>query len=411
MFRTASNAEIGEYLSKLIDERSDKFKSGRDFCKQYLFLEKGEQPDDDEIQQQANRLSGIKSGKYGIQIKDLGFFTELLEITCEELLSAGKSKPAFPDRYSNYTFAHSTDKKYWKKYIDSEDKIFLNADEYGKTVLDYAFECENYDLIKFLTENNYITIVDNESTKDYAMTFLPPHKATQIIAKNSNKLNDVLVNDDTVRTNIVALAIENKDKYFLTKLRAREIPALYQICEYQIFSQLDNYESCYNDKLTMAVAKSDKEVLDYFSDAFNIKSEHNEAVFIYPFLGRILDKMIAENNKNTVYVLKRVLNYNKNVLNELSEKITQHYILYKKYCNDDDAFSGALAYFDMNSVGVFSFTGWDPSGSSKSIKMISNVVHVSEASQDGEINKLINSINRIYFDIKNKNKQALLKVD
>ncbi len=411
MFRTASNAEIGEYLSKLIDERSDKFKSGRDFCKQYLLLEKGEQPEDDEIQQQANRLSGIKSGKYGIQIKDLGYFTELLETTCEELLSAGKSKPAFPDRYSNYTFARSTDKKYWKKYIDSEDKIFLNADEYGKTVLDYAFECENYDLIKFLTENNYITIVDNESTKDYTMTFLPPHKAIQIIAKNSNKLYDELVNDDTVRTNIVALAIENKDKYFLTKLRAREIPALYQICEYPIYAQLDNYESCYNDKLTMAVAKSDKEVLDYFSDAFNIKSEHNEAVFIYPFLGRILDKMIAENNKNTVYVLKRVLNYNKNVLNELSEKITQLYILYKKYCNDDDAFSRALTYFDMNSIGVFSLIGSDPSDPSKCIKMKSNVIHIGETSTDSEISKLINSINQVYYDIKNQNKQALLNVD
>ena len=326
MFRTATNEEIGKYLFKLIDEKSDKFKSGRDFCKQYLFLEKGEQPSDDEIQKQANRLSGIKSGKYGLQIQDLGYYTELLEITCEELLSAGKSKPAFPDRYSNYTFAHSTDRGYWERYINNDDKLFLNADEYGKTILDYAFECENYGLIKFLTENNYITIVDNESTKDYVMTFMPPDKAMKYMSRNANKLNDEIINNDKIRTTVVALAIKKNDKYFLTKLRAREIPALYSVCEYGFSTQFDNFESSYNDKLTNAVANADKEILGYFSEPFSIKSEHSEGVFIYPFLGRLLDKMISENNKNTVYVLERTLDYNSNVLNELSEKIAQSYI-------------------------------------------------------------------------------------
>lgn len=411
MFRTATNEEIGKYLFKLIDEKSDKFKSGRDFCKQYLFLEKGEQPSDDEIQKQANRLSGIKSGKYGLQIQDLGYYTELLEITCEELLSAGKSKPAFPDRYSNYTFAHSTDRGYWERYINNDDKLFLNADEYGKTILDYAFECENYGLIKFLTENNYITIVDNESTKDYVMTFMPPDKAMKYMSRNANKLNDEIINNDKIRTTVVALAIKKNDKYFLTKLRAREIPALYSVCEYGFSTQFDNFESSYNDKLTNAVANADKEILGYFSEPFSIKSEHSEGVFIYPFLGRLLDKMISENNKNTVYVLERTLDYNSNVLNELSEKIAQSYIMYKKYCDDKEAFSGAVKYFDMNDNGVFTFMNYDPSDTSNLIKMKSNVIHISKRSKDEKINELISKINKIYFAIKNQNKEAFLKAD
>lgn len=411
MFRTATNEEIGKYLFKLIDEKSDKFKSGRDFCKQYLFLEKGEQPSDDEIQKQANRLSGIKSGKYGLQIQDLGYYTELLEITCEELLSAGKSKPAFPDRYSNYTFAHSTDRGYWERYINNDDKLFLNADEYGKTILDYAFECENYGLIKFLTENNYITIVDNESTKDYVMTFMPPDKAMKYMSRNANKLNDEIINNDKIRTTVVALAIKKNDKYFLTKLRAREIPALYSVCEYGFSTQFDNFESSYNDKLTNAVANADKEILGYFSEPFSIKSEHSEGVFIYPFLGRLLDKMISENNKNTVYVLERTLDYNSNVLNELSEKIAQSYIMYKKYCDDKEAFSGAVKYFDMNDNGVFTFMNYDPSDTSNLIKMKSNVIHISKRSKDEKVNELISKINKIYFAIKNQNKEALLKAD
>lgn len=411
MFRTASNEEIGKYLSKLIDEKSDKFKSGRDFCKQYLLLENGEQPSDDEIQKQANRLSGIKSGKYGLQIQDLGYYTELLEITCEELLSAGKSKPAFPDRYSNYTFAHSTDRGYWERYINNDDKLFLNADEYGKTILDYAFECENYGLIKFLTENNYITIVDNESTKDYVMTFMPPDKAMKYMSRNANKLNDEIINNDKIRTTVVALAIKKNDKYFLTKLRAREIPALYSVCEYGFSTQFDNFESSYNDKLTNAVANADKEILGYFSEPFSIKSEHSEGVFIYPFLGRLLDKMISENNKNTVYVLERTLDYNSNVLNELSEKIAQSYIMYKKYCDDKEAFSGAVKYFDMNDNGVFTFMNYDPSDTSNLIKMKSNVIHISKRSKDEKINELISKINKIYFAIKNQSKDSLLKAD
>lgn len=411
MFRTATNEEIGKYLFKLIDEKSDKFKSGRDFCKQYLFLEKGEQPSDDEIQKQANRLSGIKSGKYGLQIQDLGYYTELLEITCEELLSAGKSKPAFPDRYSNYTFAHSTDRGYWERYINNDDKLFLNADEYGKTILDYAFECENYGLIKFLTENNYITIVDNESTKDYVMTFMPPDKAMKYMSRNANKLNDEIINNDKIRTTVVALAIKKNDKYFLTKLRAREIPALYTICEYGFSTQFDNFESSYNDKLTNAVANADKEILGYFSEPFSIKSEHSEGVFIYPFLGRLLDKMISENNKNTVYVLERTLDYNSNVLNELSEKIAQSYIIYRKYCDDEEAFSSAVRYFDMNDNGVFTFMNYDPSDTSNLIKMKSNVIHISKRSKDEKVNELISKINKIYFAIKNQNKEALLKAD
>lgn len=411
MFRTATNEEIGKYLFKLIDEKSDKFKSGRDFCKQYLFLEKGEQPSDDEIQKQANRLSGIKSGKYGLQIQDLGYYTELLEITCEELLSAGKSKPAFPDRYSNYTFAHSTDRGYWERYINNDDKLFLNADEYGKTILDYAFECENYGLIKFLTENNYITIVDNESTKDYVMTFMPPDKAMKYMSRNANKLNDEIINNDKIRTTVVALAIKKNDKFFLTKLRAREIPALYSVCEYGFSTQFDNFESSYNDKLTTAVANADKEILGYFSEPFSIKSEHSEGVFIYPFLGRLLDKMISENNKNTVYVLERTLDYNSNVLNELSEKIAQSYIMYKKYCDDKEAFSGAVKYFDMNDNGVFTFMNYDPSDTSNLIKMKSNVIHISKKSKDEKINELISKINKIYFAIKNQSKDSLLKAD
>lgn len=247
----------------------------------------------------------------------MGYYTQLLEVTCEELLSAGKSKVVNTDRYSNYKLGYSNDKAYWEKHINSDNKYFLNADEYGKTVLDYALECKNYDLIKYLTEHNYITIVNNDNSEPYGMTFFSGRNKFFETVKNKNKLEQ-LKTDDTNRTDIASLAIENNDKYYLTKLREREIPQLYDACKYSCLPV--SCKPCYNEGINSAAANADKEVLDYFSEAFNIKCGDTEAMYIYPFLGRLAEKMIGQNNKNTVYLLKRVLNYNSNVINELSEK-------------------------------------------------------------------------------------------
>ena len=37
-----------------------------------------------------------------------------------------------------------------------------DADEYGKTVIDYALEYENYDFLKYLTEKKYIWFVGKD---------------------------------------------------------------------------------------------------------------------------------------------------------------------------------------------------------------------------------------------------------
>lgn len=126
MFKKESNEKIGAYISELIDE---KFKSTRQFCKAYIECEKRE-VNDYEIQKMANRLSQIKKGKKSIQINDLQFFTQLLEVTCEDILSAGSYFVPDVGRMTNYRFAFTKDKDIWEQYINREDKIILNTDEY-----------------------------------------------------------------------------------------------------------------------------------------------------------------------------------------------------------------------------------------------------------------------------------------
>lgn len=93
-----------------------------------------------------------KIGK-GIQINDLPILSELLEVSVDSILSAGKvAKPA-PTRTTNYSAAFPKDKKIWKEYIERPDKLILNEDEYGKTVIDYAIEFGNYGFLKYLIDS------------------------------------------------------------------------------------------------------------------------------------------------------------------------------------------------------------------------------------------------------------------
>lgn len=88
-------------------------------------------------------------------------FTELLEVSCEEVLSAGKCVVPTLSHITNYDIAYSKDLAVWKKYIEREDKLILNCDEYGKTIIDYIFEFKNYKFLQYLLQENIIWLVDN----------------------------------------------------------------------------------------------------------------------------------------------------------------------------------------------------------------------------------------------------------
>ena len=138
------NQEIGIYISGLIERE---FKSARQFCKAYLQTDGIDEPTKEDIQNMANRLSQIKKGANAIQIHDLPIFSELLNVSFEQILSAGKCGEPKNNRMTNYTVAQSHNEAEWIAYIDEKDKPILNSDEYGKTVLDYAIMFGNYDIL------------------------------------------------------------------------------------------------------------------------------------------------------------------------------------------------------------------------------------------------------------------------
>ncbi|MCI5953764.1 MAG: hypothetical protein MRZ49_04150, partial [Lachnospiraceae bacterium] len=164
MYRTEESGKIGEYIGKLI---ARKYGADRQFAIEYIKLRDGidEEPASDEIQRVANKICQMKKIGKGIQISDLPILSELLEVSVDSILSAGKvAKPA-PTRTTNYSVAFSKDKKVWQEYIDRPDRLILNEDEYGKNVIDYAIEFGNYGLIKYLIDNDYIYLIDEDQQK------------------------------------------------------------------------------------------------------------------------------------------------------------------------------------------------------------------------------------------------------
>lgn len=306
MFKV-DNKEIGIYISGLIER---KFTSARKFCRAYLNID-GKEATEDEIRNMANRLSQIKKGTKAIQTYDLPIFSELLDVSFEQILSAGKCGVPKNSRMTNYTTAQAHSEKEWMAYIEKEDKPILNPDEYGKTVLEYAIEFGNYDFIKFLMDKNYIWF-DSRKDKDYIMTFgagtsiqrikFEEHENGIFVRKpEMDDLQYKLATEDQLRLYIISFAADHNDLKTLEKLRAREIPELYYRAHY-LSCACPDFDAHYDKAMVSHIAVSSDKVLDYFTDPFEIRDHirykdgsKRKHVFVFPYISKLLD-MLVENN-------------------------------------------------------------------------------------------------------------------
>ena len=77
--------------------------------------------------------------------------------------------------FSAYSIAFSKDPAEWEAYIQRDDKLILNPDEYDKTAIDYALEAGNYPFLKYLTEKGYIWFV-GEVKKNIILDLVQEHQ-------------------------------------------------------------------------------------------------------------------------------------------------------------------------------------------------------------------------------------------
>ena len=401
-----NNAKIGKYLADIIEQKYD---SRRAFCRAYIRAT-GEEPTNETINNMSNRLMQIAKGNKAIQTYDLPYFTELLGISCEQILSAGECSAPLTNRVTNYSIACSNEPKEWDKYINREDKLILNSDEYCKTVLDYALEFGNYEFIKYLMDNKYIWF-DSRKDQDYIQTF---GAGTSIerrqIGSVDYGLQGKLHEEDELRINLISLACDNNDIQMLNALRARENPQLYFRTHY-LSGQHPDFDSCYNERMVKHIAESNEFVLNYFTDSFEIRDNvrykdgsNRTHTFMFPYISKLLDQLIIKKSPFTETALKKALNYNKRTYKKLCELIlsvkndeyySAEYLkdAWKKACKDE------LKFYENGDI--VTFTSVFISSNKQYYGIITNVPHVTKEPSSPILKYLTEELNESYLEIVN----------
>ncbi|MCM1193100.1 MAG: hypothetical protein NC123_02275 [Butyrivibrio sp.] len=405
-----NNKKIGAYLNKLILAKYEKM---RRFCIAYVKLSGLDGNDSSVIAKMQNRMSQIIKGNKAIQIYDLPLFCELLGISCEEILSAGRHFAPISGHVTNYEIAFSKDKIMWDKYINHEDKLILNPDEYNKTVIDYALEFKNYDLLKYLMDNGYIWFVDDSKYDCHERAF--GFSAGTSIKRREIGYQDTLgvtlkyhCEERGLRQKMIALAIGNQDFGMLDCLRAREVPALYQACCYM--NPQTKCKDYYDENVVIEIAKSNNDkVFSYFSEDFLIIDQFEcEHWFIYPYMGKLLGQLIANKNKYVEAVLRRTIDHNKRVYNKLREMVNEAFERSEHFFNHNDSFKVPVETVVGNIMHYYQFDDEDgflsymfAKAKKDYLRFCANVIYVEEKSDNFLVHTLIEELNRSYEAVRN----------
>ncbi|QNM03603.1 hypothetical protein [Simiaoa sunii] len=405
MFHTATNEKIGNHLADLI--KQSKYKSDRQFGIAYFKQRYHFDPSPEEIQKTQNRICQIKKGNKGIQIEDLPIFSELLQVSIEDILSAGAVLAPISNRTTNYSIACSKDPSEWKAYLQREDKPVLNPDEFNKTIIDYALEVGNYSFLKYLMDSHYIWFVGNDPG-EYYIGFGAGTSIERREIGFTDILDITLKESDDLRFKMITLAIKNNDFDVLDQLHARELPMLYTLgCMYAFHPRSDELPSSQNiDNMIQCIASSSKGTLNYFFENFEItpsRPRQESSSFIFPYSGAVLDIMIRQKNRNVSYILEKVITYNKSILKKLlqltNNSIKNLTAFYESangsfYSNSHYIHEAWKNYYFYPQTGFVAYT--TPVYLKPYHGFITNVVHVTAKSSDSEIQFLIDELNETY---------------
>lgn len=410
MFKIAEdNAIVGKYLGKLIDTQ---YGSRREFGRQYLIAAGNPEPTVEETNNMANRLSQIINGNKGIQTRDLPFFTKMLGVSCEQILSAGEYCVPLQSRVTNYAIACSKDPKEWEEYIHREDKLILNTDEYCKTVLDYALEFRNYEFIKYLMAHQYIWFASEEQ-QDYVFTF---GAGTSIERRHISAvdygLEGKLKTEDKLRLELIALACDNEDLPMLEKLHARENPQLYNRAHF-IFGQHPDFDHGYNEKMVKHIANSSESILDYFTSPFTIPDSINYKdgskrfhTFVFPYISNLIDYLIINQSSFAETAIKKAIRHNNKTYEKLCELILS---VKNDPCYSPDYMKHMwiktckqyLDFFENGNIVMFC-AFYSQLNTGKQIDgIVTNIVRASKTPKSPILKQLVEELNESYRKIEN----------
>jgi len=394
MFAKKTNDEIGLHLKSLILR---KFPSVRQFCVAYLELDNGDPTDQTIVRNLSNRFSQIIKGKKAIQTYDLPIITELLGISCEDLLSCGETKVALNNRKTNYNVAYSDKESDWVDLLNREDCIAAYSDEFGKTVLDYAIEFKNYKFIKFLIDNEYVTLIsDRPGWNDFGAESKIKERPYD------SRLHDEFYTNKLLRTQILSLAISNNDIEALEKFKARELPP--QQGRNVFYADFD-FSEYFDERFIKEIAVSKSKVFEYFLDEYKTQlyNEH-EIVWLFPFIGELVEMCLKNKDSGrAIKTIKVIKEHNKNVFDQLKKT----FLLATKRTKDEhyfnrsfqDAINEVKHYYHISEYK--NFVSFNPFYLKDVPTLAFSINRISCASKNPDIQSLIDESNELFEKILN----------
>lgn len=442
MFTLASNKEIGTYLSKLVDQE---FKSQAEFCRAWL-KEENMDANNEEIRKKCNKFTQIKKGRKGIQTMDLPIFCKLLNTTGEEILSAGQVVLPCSTRLTNYFVAGSNDKKVWNAYINHKDDLILKVDEYGNTVLDYAIRFKNDKFIAYLMKKNLIQFdVDDQDDDKYCVSFGVSTKIGE--QDQAYESHDFPGKSKLfLRAKLIRLAMEKNNLTILKKLNVREILLLskryeqqYKAYELKDVTHVQDIKEYFSKDVMDTIAHASNSVVDYFTNTSTIRVDYksysskemmeyrnsiwkNEKIeldskgkivtiensFMYFYISGLLDVLVENNHSFTEFALKKAIAYNKEtyvLLKTYADEIKESIKKDLNYTNESTINAEVNLRLEINGFYIHEKTV------RASYALVRNLVHVTAASTNEDLQGLIDELNTWYEKIIHVKEEYIQKTE
>jgi hypothetical protein len=188
---------------------------------------------------------------------------------------------------------------------------------------------------------------------------------------------------------------------------------MYYKTHYLLGSHPD-FDTRYDENLVRHISKASDEILDYFTDEFEIRDKikykdgsKRSHTFMFPFISRILDLIIEGHHSFTEFALKKSIEHNQRTYNTLKQSIEKSIKTNKEHYNfeaneylktvEPDIIKGVMEWLDFSENGnIISFCDI-VNGSG----IITNVAHTVKASSNVKINHLIEELNGLYSKIRN----------
>ena len=235
------------------------------------------------------------------------------------MLSAGAVCKPITNRRTNYNFAFSTDERDWIEYINREDCIASYADEFGKTVVDYAIEFKNYGFIRFLIENGYITLISDD--RGLAGFNFGANTSLKVRPYEAKTFENELYENKILRTQIIALALEHGDYAVLEEMRAREFPPQLTMTTNSVHGV--KFAEYYDEQYIEAILHSKSKVIQYFCEEYYVKSQwqNEEFLWMFPFMDELIVKAVKANSSKAITLLDAAIKHNEETYNNLKKSI------------------------------------------------------------------------------------------